>query len=427
MSVLLVAACLTFPVHVQASDSAQAQQEQRLADTGQPELILQPRDFATVRTWLTLTDDDRLPSSEKPILEGARRGLIPPRNRRTGFVPRVTVSTDYTDNVFLTPSNEQDDFIFSVAPGVNYMNFSRRGSVSFDYSFESAAYSNNPDLNDFFIAQSLVFLGNYDLSPNTSIGLFNFFRDTKDPVERAVVGALPPFTRVTTNSLLAYLTHRFTSVVSVDARYGNRLAFTDDPAGSDTTVNEGLGILQFRTSKRDRMGISYRYRSFRFTQAQNEDTQTAALGYEHEFSERLIGEGQLGVIQSSTGGGEQFLRASARIQGSLKDTILALDFDRDVTTTPGIGGPLLTNDLRVSALFRIQKGLQAGLEFDYVRFTTLDRSRTDIDSYDARFSLSYAMWENIWLRGKYAYRLQRTDGGNTVNNNRIILSVVAVL
>lgn len=61
--------------------------------------------------------------------------------------PYLTVEEEYTDNLFLDSSNEQEDFITTIEPGISLLYKSRSVDISADYSLRYLSYQDNSDRN----------------------------------------------------------------------------------------------------------------------------------------------------------------------------------------------------------------------------------------------------------------------------------------
>ncbi|MFZ1987186.1 MAG: hypothetical protein WAU91_22440, partial [Desulfatitalea sp.] len=65
----------------------------------------------------------------------------------TTLSPRVTVREEYTDNVFLTPDNEEEDFITTAGVGATLGFRGATAGLTFAYDPEHASYKNNSHLD----------------------------------------------------------------------------------------------------------------------------------------------------------------------------------------------------------------------------------------------------------------------------------------
>lgn len=384
------------------------------------------RKFGTALHWLNQIDEDRTPQREKPVLEGAFRGLEPPRQRRVGLEPRITLTSDFTDNLFLASNRkaQESDLSLSIAPGISYEDAGRGWSLLADYTFESAAYLDHEHLNEVLDAQHARLSGTLLLSPLTVIGAFNLYRETRDAEEQILLNPNPDLTRYKANELVAYGAHNFSPTTSAEVIYRNQLQTTGDPSASDILMQEGLATLRIKTSERDRVTLRLGHRDFRFSPGIDQEVQSGTLGLEHEFSRRLIASVTGGWLRSTTGGGEDFLKASVELQYSTKQSVSTLNVTRRITTTPGFPSLLLENAINGSLLYRLAAGMRAGLDLSVAEYETLDSAKLMIDSVEIRPNLSYAFHDGLWLVLKYGYRHQSVDQGPSITSNRFSLSLV---
>jgi len=64
------------------------------------------------------------------------------------FDPTINISETYTDNIFLDSSNEVDDFITEITPGIHITGDGRFLKVDFDYQYQNLIYADDSSLND---------------------------------------------------------------------------------------------------------------------------------------------------------------------------------------------------------------------------------------------------------------------------------------
>jgi len=398
----------------------------RQVQASAPVVASSDREFGTALDWLNRIDEDRTPQREKPVLEGAFRGLEPPRLQRTGLEPRLTLTSDFTDNLFLSPDSDSQEssLTLSIAPGLSYENAGRGWSVLADYSLESAAYVNHEYLNEVLDAQQARISGNLQLSPLTVVGFFNLYRETRDAEEQVILIPDPDLARYKANELVAYGSHKFSRTISAEMIYRNQLQITDDSGSSDIRMNEGVGTLRIKTSLRDQVTWRLGQRRFDFSPGIDQEVKSATLGFEHECSRRLIATVVGGWLRSSTGQGEDFLQARGELQYSTSESVTTLNVARNITTTPGFNALLLENAINGSITYRVAAGLRAGVNVSLAEYETLDSAGLNIDSVEIRPSLSYALDNEQWLVLNYGYRHQSVDQGPTITSNRVTLGFV---
>lgn len=381
-------------------------------------------DLGTVRTGLNRLGDERIPIREKPVLEGTRGGLIPPRTRREGIIPRVSLSTEYDDNVAFTSSDKIDDLRTVISPGVSYGNSGDWWRINLDYSFESSFFLDNTKLNRVVDAQSGFLDVSFDTSPRTQIGLVNLFRETRDPTEQAIPGAVTSGDRVTTNNLYVFASHGLDVSTNLNLSYRNILQLTETSDAIEVTSHDVLGAVDVELTPRDRAGVTYNSRAFLFSGASDEFAQGATFDYRHVVSEKFVVQSSLGIVYTTASAGNTYLRARVSLEASLKDAILGIEFDRDLTAQVGVGSLLINNELTGSALIRLGPGWHLGTEINYSTFETVGGTNLEGQEYEGRATLSYALRDNMWVRLKYTFTRENIRGQQAATANRLILSFV---
>jgi hypothetical protein len=64
------------------------------------------------------------------------------------FTPSLEVREEYNDNIFLTPSDEQEDYITTVRPSFNLTIDTRPLTLNFDYELQFRFFAKNPKRNE---------------------------------------------------------------------------------------------------------------------------------------------------------------------------------------------------------------------------------------------------------------------------------------
>ena len=182
------------------------------------------------------------------------------------IVPEFALGETYTDNIDLTGSETQDDFVTVLKPGVQVLGNTRRLAFELNYNLQHLLYASNPDLDDTFhrlfsslnteLFEQLVFLdANTTLTQQNIIttgrGAFSNFgpaaalNDADDNIN---------FTgdreNVTTYSISPYMLRRFGNFAVAEVRFTY-----DDVSASDTSTD----IAQFNDiSSSDSRSLNYR-------------------------------------------------------------------------------------------------------------------------------------------------------------------------
>jgi len=97
------------------------------------------------------------------------------------FHPRVSATQEYTDNVFLSSDNEEDDFITIVSAGFTAAAFGKTGGLEVSYDPAYSKYNDFDENDSWRHAASLH--GWSDLGKRTRFDVRNSFLRTEDPLD----------------------------------------------------------------------------------------------------------------------------------------------------------------------------------------------------------------------------------------------------
>ena len=173
---------------------------------------------------------------------------LPAFGAQVTFSPRLTLSEEYTDNVFRDPEipelglEPEEDFISRISPGATLGFLGQRADLSIAYDPYYSDYKNNTYLSRWSQVANLI--GNWQMTKNTRAFLTDNFIYTEDPQqEDAITGR---------NSRNPY--YRNTSVIGITNQFGARdfvtlqythMEFREDtefgvPSDDSTTYNPEL-------------------------------------------------------------------------------------------------------------------------------------------------------------------------------------------
>ena len=372
------------------------------------EFVRPQREFGELPSWQNQVGYERMPVSEKLLLG------IP--TRREGFTPRLTITEQYTDNVFFTAQNRGTDYITKIAPGVSYMTSGRHGQLSADYAVESRTYANNTNQNRAVSRQNGELLALLDLTSRTSLTIFERFESFQDPTEQQVPGILGTFGRTSINIGALMVRHRLTPAIDLLVNYGNFLWSVDAPGAINSMTHEGEAGVRVRESEWGRTTAKYRFRFFDFQQGRDLQSHSAMVGHEMDLSETLAVSGTLGAVRVAPTPSTINLIAQASIKKSIGEALYELSYMLDVfPPSGGISQPLVGDFVRASAKIRIANGflLDAGLVWV---LTTTSSDDLKVNTLKWNAGISYS--PTTWLVARLGYDMfdQREDLFGTSTN-----------
>lgn len=97
------------------------------------------------------------------------------------FTPTLTLTEEYTDNLFLTPDNEVDDFITTAGIGLNGQVLWRTAGLELNYNPSYNKFADNSELDYWRHLASLYTWK--EIKRNTRLELRNTYLRTNDPVD----------------------------------------------------------------------------------------------------------------------------------------------------------------------------------------------------------------------------------------------------
>lgn len=138
------------------------------------------------------------------------------------FRPRVTVSGSYSDNVGLSATDPENDFITDISPGFTLNGTGRRFSLDIFYNLQYLNYARNTAKD--------TFRNQFQLIGNGEVAEDLFFIDLRGTVRQTLVDpglnvpvdtltASDNITNTYTFGISPYLVHRFGSAAEGEARY----------------------------------------------------------------------------------------------------------------------------------------------------------------------------------------------------------------
>ncbi|MEX5218541.1 MAG: hypothetical protein AB7G68_05760 [Nitrospiraceae bacterium] len=351
------------------------------------------REFGTLSSWQTQMGLDRMPPSEKLLLGYPVR--------RDGFIPRLSVTEQYTDNVFFTARNRSTDFITKVAPGLGYVTSGRHGQLFVDYAVEGRAYADNTNQNRAVSRQNGELLAQIELTNRTSLILFDRFESFQDPTEQLVPGVLGTFGRTSINIGALLGKYRLTSTVDLLMNYANILWSVDQPGATNSMTHEGEVGARIRGTQWSRTTAKYRLRFFDFQHGRDFQSHSAIVSHEIDLSETLVLSGTVGVVSVVPSPSTVDVLAQASIKKSIGDALFELGYVRDVfPPSGGLSQPLVGDFVRALTKIRIANGLL----FDAGLMWILTNTRSsDLTIHTLKWNVGMSYAPTSWLVARVGY------------------------
>lgn len=188
---------------------------------------------------------------------------------RWSLTPRLYVQEQYDDNIFLRETNEQDDFITTVSPGVDLKYETPTEMIDLDYEFQKSFFSDFSELD--FSGHRVRAEARKDFGPRFSASIREFFIRSEEPIE---VTGIPVFERptierpsirigkresYTRNIVQPGLTFRFGETRSIRLRYRNNTLRNKRDDIADREQNATNALLTFPFNIHNTIEVFYEH------------------------------------------------------------------------------------------------------------------------------------------------------------------------
>jgi len=176
------------------------------------------------------------------------------------FDPRISVSETYTDNVFLSESNESDDFITDITPGIRITGTGRYLQLDFDYQYQSLIYADDSSLNDEFTQlrgtmTSELIEGHLFLEADANIGQANI--STLGRTSSNNLNVTGNRTDTSTYRISPIYRHSLAGLIDAELQYTYAKVNVDAGAGDSESDQYSVRLNNGRKFNRFRWSIDY--------------------------------------------------------------------------------------------------------------------------------------------------------------------------
>ncbi|MDL1974907.1 MAG: outer membrane beta-barrel protein [Deltaproteobacteria bacterium] len=220
--------------------------------------------------------------------------LLSPSNsfaeRYSVVTASISVSEEFTDNLFLSRDGRESDWITTVTPALYYSLLGQHDEITVTYAPGFAWYYKNPDQNN--VRQSASISGYTELGSHTELNVTDTFTQTEDPSSRdesedqTVATSREPYYA---NTATAEILHQFGPADTVSLGYTDTFRYSTDPDEEDskshvTTIGLEYWFLPHLGTETD---LTYTRGEFGGGSSDDFDLWTGTLRLIREFSSQF--------------------------------------------------------------------------------------------------------------------------------------------
>jgi hypothetical protein len=363
------------------------------------------------------------------------------------LTPHISARSEYDSNITYKRSDEIDDFIFIVNPGVDLVYSTERTSLSFSANVDLLRYVNEDQLNDEHYRINLgaqhMFTERLGFSVNGS-----YVADTTLDAELEEIGYITGRSNRERYSGGGGMSYRLSELSSMVLGYNRSRTNYDNPGTVDSeSESYSLSYSRLLNDGRDTLSLSPYY-STNSSDTSDVYTYGFSAGLDHIFSERLTLSFSLGARYTETERKFQGLvlvttpvphlelrtfTDKSNNWGSTGRVALTYSgdqwsanfgFNKGLSYTSQ-GDAVDTDRLSAGLSYRISERLSSRVSVSFYRNTSEEEGRVDSRRYQVSPSLSYSLTENASLDFSYSFSYSEDDTrdeDNDIMRHRVVLS-----
>ena len=365
------------------------------------------RPFAEPLYWLNSGSADRLPIRERPLTPVLGfAGLRPPQDTRQGWMPFGGFSLNHRST---SEESTNSETFAAIGAGLSYRHVGRRRQIDGNYFAEfTGADGAGGGLQNHGGALSY----NYALSNRDNLSIFASYIRTTDLQTAPVQGSLSDATRFDTTSLVLSYGHAQSDRTSFETTFSGLLQSTDEASVNDArTYALSARVLHF-VNPRNRLEAEVGLNAFDL----GNNTYNMVhldIGNTVDLGANLAASGSVGLMRTDADGGRTFGRLGAGLVTTAKNSRLALDYERDIISVPGIGNPLLSDRISAEWDYRISDGLISKVSLEESRLEGLSALGDTTRVFSLEGQVSHAVNNKLWLWMQVSLTNERAQGERT--------------
>ena len=342
--------------------------------------------------------------------------------------PSLTVSEEYNDNVLLTPTNRQGDFVTSVSPGLRLELREHPWTVTAAGSLRGEYYASQSELNSSTDNRQGSLAVEFRPTPRLTASLTDTYVRSLDPGEvDPETGIITGRFASTKNTVTPAVRYQLTPLTHLRFHYAFGSLRSDSPLANESDTHE-LGLLvQHQFTPRTAGTLRYTASRFQAEDRPARDAHLPAVGFTHALSPTirvsadagpLFRERPDGSTETTPGGRLQYEQEFARGR-------FALAYDRSARVAGVTGEVSTVQGLTAAVTFSATRDVTVALESG-VRATESDDTTEDFRVYTAGIRLDYRILQWLSVNGGYRYYRQDDRAGPLdLDRNVVFLGLTA--
>lgn len=323
--------------------------------------------------------------------------------------PSLAISEVYDDNIELSSTDRQSDFVTSVTPGLRLAIRESPWDVTMAVSARGDYYADRSDLNTTTDNQTGSLTIEYKPTPRFTALVTDTFTRSLNPGEvDTQTGIITGRFRSTSNTVAPRLSYQIDPLTRIRLDYSFSIFRSDSPVGEDSDTHEAGVFVERAFTPRTSGTFHYVFSRFQPEGESARDAHLPTVGLAHALSPTIRVSAEAGplLLERADGSTEINVGGAFRYDQQFTRASLSVAYDRSARVAGVIGEVVTTQGLTARVTFLATRAVTMGLE-SAVRLTKSEDTAEDFRVYTAGITLDYRVLE--WLSVNAAYRYTNQD------------------
>jgi hypothetical protein len=342
--------------------------------------------------------------------------------------PSLTLSEEYDDNILLSPTDRQSDFVTSVSPGLRLAITDYPVTVTAAASVRAVYYARRSDLNSSTDNREGSLAIEFRPTPRLTASLTDTVVRSFDPAEvDPETGIITGRFASTRNILSPVVSYQLTPLTRVRALYAFSVFRSDSPLVEDSDTHEAGLSVEREFTPRTSGTLRYTFSRFRVEGALARDAHLPRVGLSYALSPTIRVSADAGplFLERSDGSIESTVGGSLEYTQEFQHGRLAIAYDRSARLAGVIGEGVTSQSFTARVSLSFSRDATLRLESG-VGATESPDTAVDFLVYTAVIRLDYRILRWLSLSGGYRYlRQDDRTGPLDLERNSVFLGLTA--
>ncbi len=335
-------------------------------------------------------------------------------------MPSLTVSEEYDDNVRLSSTNPESDFLTAIRPRLRLEFIDEPWVVTLAGSTRAEFFARRTELNN--TADNLE--GSADIQYRArrfTLSLTDTFVRSANPGEvDPQTGLILERAVSTTNTISPGLSFQLDPLTALRTQYAYRTLSSDSPLARDSTTHDASVALERQLTRTFSGNVSYAFTRFQVEDSPDRDSHSPRLGLTTTYFPTIRLNSNIGLlfVERPDGTTEMTFASATRYDQTFRLGSLSLAYDRNASVGGVLGVSTVTQSVTLAGTLQATRDLTLGLNAgrtdtsaDAVSDPRAPSQEIDLRVYNVALRVTYRLLRWLSIEGSYRYQRQEDRVG----------------